>query len=213
MIVYVLEKNGYQDIKNVSCLKNQSVYINLTNRCCCNCTFCLRQTKQMLQENSLWIKHEPTYQEVIEELKKYPISDFKEIVFCGFGEPLTRVEEVVKIAKYIKNRDKQCQIRVNTNGLSSVTHQRDIGKDLKGLVDSISISLNAPTKEEYYALTNSKYGIDSFEYMILFAKSCLQNIPTVVFTVVDIIGDTKIKQCQKLCDLLGIRLRVRCFEE
>lgn len=213
MIVYVLKKNGYQDAKNVRSVKDQSVYVNMTNRCCCSCTFCLRQTKQMMQENSLWLKKEPTVQEVIEELEKYSISDFKEIVFCGFGEPLTRVNEIVEVAKYIKNKDKDCPIRINTNGLSSLTHKRDISVDLKGLVDTISISLNAPTKEEYYALTKSKYGIDSFDHMIAFAKNCMQHIPLVVFTIVDIIGETKIKQCQKLCHTLGIPLRIRPFEK
>lgn len=213
MILYVLEGNGYQDVKNISCLKGQSVYVNLTNRCCCNCTFCLRQTKQMLQESTLWLEHEPTYQEVIDELEKYNISTFKELVFCGFGEPLTRVEDLIKIAKYIKNRDVHCSIRINTNGLSSITHKRDITKDLEGWIDVISISLNAPTKEEYYALTRSKYGIDSFAYMLTFAKNCLQHIPYVVFTVVDIIGEEKIKQSQELCNQLGIHLRVRPFEE
>lgn len=213
MILYVLEGNGYQDVKNLTSLKDKSVYVNMTNRCCCNCTFCLRQTKQMLQENSLWLKREPAYTEVIHELEKYDIADFKELVFCGFGEPLTRVDDIVKVAKYIKNSDKDCLIRINTNGLSSISHGRDITVDLENLIDVISISLNAPTKEEYYALTRSIYGLDSFEYMVDFAKQCTLHIPRVVFTVVDIIGEEKIAQCKKLCNQLGIELRIRPFEE
>lgn len=213
MILYTLQGNGYQDIKECQNYKDKTVYVNITNRCCCNCTFCLRQTKQMLESNSLWLSKEPTMEEIMEEFSQYSISDFKEIVFCGFGEPLTRVDTIVEISTYLKSRDSHCKIRINTNGLSSYTHQRDITVELEGLIDTISISLNAPTKEEYYQMTRSKYGMDSFDYMLEFTKACKKHIPEVVMSVVDIIGDKKIQQCQEICQQLGVILRIRPFEQ
>ena len=147
------------------------------------------------------------------EFKKYDLNDFKEVVFCGFGEPLMRHDDLMKVAKYLKETRKDLQIRINTNGLSSIVLKRDITPDFKGLIDTVSISLNAPSKEEYYQLTRSKYGIDSFDYMLDFTLKTKQYVENVVLTVVDIIGDEKIAKCQKIADDLGVSLRVRPFEE
>ena len=119
----------------------------------------------------------------------------------------------MKVAKYIKEKRSDLSIRINTNGLSSITLGRDIAPDFKGVIDTVSISLNAPTKEEYYELTRACYGVDSFNYMLQFTKACKKYVPSVVLTVVDIIGVEKIKLCQKIADGLGVELRVRPFEE
>ena len=95
----------------------------------------------MLESNSLWLKEEPTVEMIIEEFKKYDLNDFKEVVFCGFGEPLTRHDDLMKVAKYLKETRNDLLIRINTNGLSSVTLKRDITPDFKGLIDTVSISL------------------------------------------------------------------------
>ena len=115
--------------------------------------------------------------------------------------------------RYIKEKRSDLSIRINTNGLSSITLGRDIAPDFKGVIDTVSISLNAPTKEEYYELTRACYGVDSFNYMLQFTKACKKYVPSVVLTVVDIIGVEKIKLCQKIADGLGVELRVRPFEE
>lgn len=213
VILYTLYKNSYIDIKELDDLKGVTCYVNSTNRCSCACTFCLRNTKEMLESNSLWLKKEPTVEMIIDEFKKYDLNDFKEIVFCGFGEPLTRHDDLMKVAKYLKETRKDLSIRINTNGLSSITLKRDITPDFKGLIDTLSISLNAPSKEEYYQLTRSRYGIDSFDYMLDFTLKAKQYVENVVLTVVDIIGDEKIAKCQKIADDLGVTLRVRPFEE
>ena len=119
----------------------------------------------------------------------------------------------MKVAKYIKEKRSDLSIRINTNGLSSITLGRDIAPDFKGVIDTVSISLNAPTKEEYYELTRSRFGIDSYQAMLDFAVRCKDYVPHVVLSVVDIIGEEKIKKCQNICDELGVTLRVRPFEE
>lgn len=213
MILYTIHGNGYQDISELASLEDVTVYVNLTNRCPCACTFCLRQTKEMEEGHSLWLKEEPTVEDVIKEFQKYDLDDFHEVVFCGFGEPLERVEDVIQIAGILKHFRRDLPIRVNTNGLACLIHQRDVTPEFKGRIDTVSISLNAPDAKEYDALTRSRFGIGSFQAMLDFAKSCLEYVPFVVMSVVDIIGEEKIKKCQAICDDLGVTLRVRPFEE
>ncbi|UTY39311.1 TatD family nuclease-associated radical SAM protein [Allocoprobacillus halotolerans] len=159
------------------------------------------------------VKKEPTVEEVIHEFQKYDLDDFKEVVFCGFGEPLERVEDVVQIAGILKHFRRDLPIRVNTNGLANLIHQRDITPELKGRIDTVSISLNAPDAKEYYELTRSRFGMKSYQAMLDFAASCRDYVPFVVLSVVDIIGEEKIQKCQQICDELGVQLRVRPFEE
>ena len=213
MILYTLHGNGYQDISELDSLEDVTVYVNLTNRCPCACTFCLRQTKEMEEGHSLWLKEEPTVEDVIKEFQKYDLDDFHEVVFCGFGEPLERVEDVIQIAGILKHFRRDLPIRVNTNGLACLIHQRDVTSEFKGRIDTVSISLNAPDAKEYDALTRSRFGLESFQAMLDFAASCLEYVPFVVMSVVDIIGEEKIKKCQAICDDLGVTLRVRPFEE
>ena len=213
VILYTLNGNSYIDIKHLESRKGVKVYVNSTNRCPCACTFCLRQTKQMMEANSLWLEKEPTVEMIIDEFKKYDLIDFKEVIFCGFGEPLERIDDLMKVADYLKATRPDLPTRVNTNGLANQVHGKDVTPLLKGRIDTVSISLNAPTKEEYYELTRSKFGMESFEDMLSFAREAKQYVPHVVLTVVDIIGPDKIAACQKIADDLGVTLRVRPFEE
>lgn len=218
VILYTYKDGVYYNLNNISLeemnekgIKN-NIYVNLTNRCPCSCTFCLRQTKEMTEQNSLWLKREPSVDEVIAEFEKLDISKYNEVIFCGFGEPTERLDDIILIAKYLKKRRAEIFIRINSNGLSDLVNKKETAPLFKGLVDTMSISLNASNAEEYYRLTRSKFGIKSYEEMQKFAVSCKKYIPNVVFTVVDCIGEDEIKACQKVCDNLGVTLRVRAFE-
>ncbi|MDY4077569.1 MAG: TIGR04100 family radical SAM protein [Clostridium sp.] len=218
VILYTYKDGVYYNLNNISLeemnekgIKN-NIYVNLTNRCPCSCTFCLRQTKEMTEQNSLWLKREPSVDEVIAEFEKLDIFKYNEVIFCGFGEPTERLDDVILIAKYLKKRRAEILIRINSNGLSDLVNKKETAPLFKGLVDTMSISLNASNAEEYYRLTRSKFGIKSYEEMQKFAVSCKKYIPNVVFTVVDCIGEDEIKACQKVCDNLGVTLRVRAFE-
>lgn len=213
MILYTLKDNQFVDLASLDSLEDAHVYVNLTNRCPCACTFCLRQTKVMSESHTLWLKEEPTVDEIMKEFQKYDLDDFSEVVFCGFGEPLERVDEVIQIAGLLKLYHRDLPIRINTNGLANLIHQRDVTPQFKGRIDIVSISLNAPDEKEYYELTRSRFGIGSFQAMLDFAKKCKAYVPHVILSVVDIIGEDKIKRCQKICDDLNVTLRVRPFEE
>lgn len=212
-ILYTLYKNTYIDLSHLDSTKGVTCYVNTTNRCPCACTFCLRQTKEMMENNSLWLKEEPSKEMIIEEFKKYNLNDFKEIVFCGFGEPMERWNDIKEVIDYIRSVKKDMKIRINTNGLANDIYDRDVTPEYKGRFDTVSISLNAPTKEEFLELTRSKFGISSFDDMLDFTKKCKAYVPNVVLTVVDIIGEEKIEACQKITDEIGVTLRVRPFEE
>ena len=191
-ILYTVHPGGqYVNLENISDEEMQSgikVYVNATNRCPCSCTFCLRTKKHMAESNTLWLKREPTLEEILAAFKKYDLNNFKEVIFCGFGEPLVRVDDLMQVADYIKGIRPDLPIRVNTVGLANQVHNRDIIPELKGRIDTVSISLNTPSKEEYYKLTRSKF-------------------------VDHVISDEEIAQCQKICDRLGVTLRVRPYEE
>ena len=212
MILYTLYGNSYININQLESLKGKNVYVNMTNRCPCNCTFCLRQTKQMLENNSLWLKEEPSIQEILDEFALYDLYDFNEVIFCGFGEPTERLYDLLEVAEELKKRRKDLPIRINTIGLGNLMYKKDITPLFKDKIDTISISLNAPDENEFLELTRNKFGIESYNSMLDFASKAKDYVPNVVLTVVDIIGDEKIKKCEEICYNIGVKLRVRPFE-
>lgn len=211
MILYTLFNSSYIDIKELDSIENKAIYVNTTNRCPCACTFCLRQTKEMMEGNSLWLKNEPTVETIIEEFEKYDMSIAREVVFCGFGEPFERIDDIIDVAKYLKEKYQDIKIRINTNGLGDLVNNKPTAPLLKGLIDTISISLNSPHEKTYEDLVRSRYK-NSYKAMLDFTKSCIGNVENIVMSVVDIIGEEDIKLCQEITDSIGVTLRVRPFE-
>ena len=205
---------GYLDIANSGDLAGKNIYVNMTNRCPCNCVFCLRQTKKMMEGNSLWLKEgEPSVDQVMDLFAPYDLSVINELIFCGYGEPLERIADVCEVIDRLKSKYPDLKVRVNTNGLANLVHGRDITPELAGRFDTVSISLNAPDAEEFLALTRSKFGIGSFEALQEFAVLAKRHVPNVVMTVVEkVMSEDKIELCRKLCNDLGVTLRVRPFE-
>lgn len=205
---------GYLDVANSGDLTGKNIYVNMTNRCPCNCVFCLRQTKKMMEGNSLWLKEgEPSVDRVMDLFAPYDLSVINELIFCGYGEPLERVADVCEVIDRLKSKYPDLKVRVNTNGLANLVHGRDITPELAGRFDTVSISLNAPDAEEFLALTRSKFGIGSFEALQEFAVLAKRHVPNVVMTVVEkVMSEDKIELCRKLCNDLGVTLRVRPFE-
>jgi len=219
MILYTVTgkvgQAGYLNLKDSGDLTGKNVYVNITNRCPCSCVFCLRQTKKMMEGNSLWLKGgEPSVETVMEEFDAFDLSVIHELIFCGFGEPLERLGDVCKIIDQLKAKYPNLKVRVNTNGLANLIHGKDITPELKGRFDTVSISLNAPDAEEFLALTRSKFGIQSYDALKDFAVKAKQFVPNVVLTVVEkVMSKEKIEICRKTCEKLGVTLRVRPFED
>jgi len=185
----------------------KAIYINLTNRCPNSCTFCVRNTHDGVGGYHLWLEKEPTAEEVIALLEAE--GDVSEIIFCGLGEPTTAIDVLVDVAAYLQTRGSH--IRLNTNGQGSAYAGEDIAPRLMGLIDVVSISLNAPTAEEYHQYCRSIYGEQAFQNLIDFSRECIAEGIDTVMTVVDVIGDEKIEACRAIAQDIGARFRVRHY--
>lgn len=189
---------------------NSNVYLNITNACPCNCEFCIRRTSDGVGESdSLWLSHNPPFEEVKAAIDAFDFTNYNEAVFCGYGEPTSSFDVLIKTAQYL--RDKGIKTRINTNGLGCLIHKRDIVKELCENIDFISISLNAPTAEKYYNIVHPVFGEKSFDAMLDFARECKKYTENVAFSVVDVISKEDIEASQKLADEVGINLRVRVY--
>ena len=185
----------------------------MTNRCPCACTFCLRHNKDhVFKANSLWLDREPTVKEVCDSLDTWDLSKYDAVVFCGYGEPTERLDDLLKVASYIKSKG-DIKVRINTNGLSDLINGGKTAYKLKGLIDSVSISLNATNKDNYFKVVRPKFGIESYEAMLSFTKECTEYVPEVVMTVVDVVTSKEEQELsRKICESVGATLRVRPYE-
>ena len=190
------------------------IYVNMTNRCPCSCTFCLRQNADSVYgSDPLWLDREPTVEEVCKDLDKWSLEEFDEIVFCGYGEPTERLFDILEVAKYIKSKS-SIKIRINTNGLSDLIHSEPTAHYLKGLINTVSVSLNATNAEDYERVVRPKFGIQSFDAMLKFTKDCVGNVDNVMMTVVDVVTSKEEQEKSKeICESIGATLRIRPYEE
>ena len=187
----------------------ESLYVNLTNKCPCRCVFCVREEHETVgNNNSLWLDHDPSMEEIKADLERFNLSDYKEIVFCGFGEPMMRMDDLIETAKYIKSKA-DIKTRINTNGLGDLIHEKNTAECIKDCIDSVSISLNAPDKESYCRVTRPKFGEQSFDAMLKFAEECRDCGINIAFSVVDEITPEEIEKSKELAESLGVKLRVR----
>lgn len=185
------------------------MYINITNGCPCDCVFCLRNNSDSVKDNdSLWLEHEPDFSEITSAFDSFDRTGVTDAVFCGYGEPTMRADMLVRTAEYIKQHS-DLRIRLNTNGLVRLIHKDfDIGR-FRGLIDMVSISLNAPDAARYNEVTRPHFGERSFQAMLDFAADMKKMGVDTRFTVVDVITKDEIDRCRSLADSMGIPLRVR----
>ena len=187
------------------------IYINLTNKCSNNCEFCIRNGKEKFYDYYLWLDKEPTAQETIKELEKY--MDYQNFVFCGFGEPLYALDTIIEAAKYLKRNNKHT--RLNTNGQADLIHKGfssdEIAKKIAGIIDEVSISLNAADAESYQKICHSEFGIEGYASMLRFAKACKENGIKVILTIVDCMGEEQIEKASLIAKKLGAEFRVRRY--
>lgn len=188
------------------------MYINITNGCPCRCLFCLRNNADSIKDNdSLWLEHEPSFDEITAAFEAFDKTGISDAVFCGYGEPTVRADMVVRVAEYIK-ANSDMKIRLNTNGLVKLIHPDFDTERFRGLIDSVSISLNAPDAKRYNEVTRPSFGEKSYGVMLDFAKEMKEICPEVKFTVVDtFITAEEIEHCKKTAEELGIPLRVRAY--
>ena len=192
---------------------HNNLYVNLTNRCTCSCTFCLRNEKETVGESStLWLEHEPSVEEVKKEFEKLNKDEYNEVVFCGFGEPTERIDDLIEIAKFVKEKYHK-KIRINTNGQGSLSNGKDIAPMMKGVIDIVSVSLNTPNEKRYNEIVRSRFGDQAYQAMLSFVKEVKKYVPEVVLsTVSTTITKEEEEECRKICEDLGVTYRIRPFE-
>ena len=190
---------------------NDGLYSNVTKEFMNKCEFCIRDSNEAVgNASTLWLTQTPSAPEVIKELLSFDIGSYSEIVFCGFGEPLIEISTVIKVARELKEIT-DVPIRINTNGLANMYHKRDITFELYGLIDSISISLNAKNANDYDKMCNSSFGEEAFNGVIDFIKCAKQNISDVTITVLDLLSPSDIEECRKIAEDLCVKFRVRNY--
>ncbi len=185
-----------------------SLYLNLTNRCPNRCEFCIRNVKNGVGGSDLRLLKEPTFDELKEDIGLFPLSSYKEVVFCGFGEPTCNLSMMSQVGPWLKHNG--CRTRLNTNGLGGLINKRDdVPKLIASYIDCVSISLNASTAELYQEICRSKFGEAAFYAMLDFAKGCVEQGIDTTMSVVDFIGEEEIEACRQLVATTGAKFRVR----
>ena len=190
------------------------LYVNMTNKCPCRCAFCIRDMVDSLGDaDSLWLKREPSKEELMKMLKQQNLAAYDEIVFCGYGEPTERLDCLLAVCDYVKNDPLlkgRLKTRLNTNGLSDFINDRPTAREFSGRLDAISISLNSPTAEKYNELCRPKFGIQSFDEILRFTEEVKQYVPDVTMSVVSgSISSQDVEECRKTAAKLGVKFRVR----
>lgn len=190
-----------------------NLYVNLTNKCSNGCDFCVRNERESYYGHYLWLQHgEPTAEKVMAVVtggQAGSMSQYKEAVFCGFGEPTYKMSEMLHLCDFFHARG--LKTRLNTNGQGNLINKRDITPDLKDKIDLVNVSLNASCAEKYQPMCRSQFGESAFAAIIEFAKLCRKNGVNCRFSIVDCIGEEEIEACKRLAESVHVPLYIRKY--
>ena len=197
----------------ITYIVEDKLYVNVTNKCSNRCEFCIRNNGDgAYGSDSLWLEREPTRDEILDSIFSRDLTVFPELVFCGYGEPTYRLDDIIYVAQAVKERYSEMKIRINTNGHSDLIQGRNTAPDYEGVIDIVSISLNTPSAERYQQICHSIYGEESFEALLRFASEVKHYVPTVLLSAVkETLTPDEIEQCRMICSGLGVTLRLRDY--
>ena len=188
-------------------IKN-SLYCNLTNHCTNRCSFCIRDHGTGVFA-TLKLEKEPTLAEILDEVLSQNLNKYKEIVFCGYGEPTCRLYDMLEVCKRIREVS-DTPIRVNTNGHASLILGEDTAPAFKGLVDCVSISLNAADSDTYVKLCHPKFGENAYVGVLKFARDIIKYVPEVYLTVnSETISEADVARCAEIAANIDAKFLVR----
>ncbi|TYQ12860.1 UNVERIFIED_CONTAM: TatD family-associated radical SAM protein [Acetivibrio alkalicellulosi] len=184
-----------------------NLYINITNKCSNRCSFCIRDIKDGFL-NDLWLEREPSIEDIKCDILKRDLEKYNQLVFCGFGEPFERFDTLIEVCKRVKEKS-SIHIRINTNGLANLIYKSDVTPYLEGLVDSLSVSLNAPNAKEYDEICSSVFGLDAFPAILDFIDKAKRYVRDIQVSVVDCLLPEKIQECNKIAQELNVKIKIR----
>ena len=190
-----------------------ALYINMTNRCSNRCSFCIRNNDDgAYGSDTLWLEREPSVEEILFSVFSRDLTSYREIVFCGYGEPTYRIDALCEVAREIKKRYPTLTIRVNTNGHADLINGKDTASMFKDSIDIVSISLNTPNADKYNEICHPVYKEKAFSALITFAKNVKNYVQKTLFSVVrQTLSEKELEDCQKIADEAGVELRVRDY--
>jgi TatD family-associated radical SAM protein len=185
-----------------------SLYLNITDRCTLTCAFCPKTLGTMkVHDYDLALDHRPEFDEVIAAIGDPAAYD--EVVFCGYGEPTLRLGLLLDVARWIKERGGR--VRVNTDGLASLANKRDVLPEMAGLVDAVSVSLNAQSPEVYNRHCQPALP-GAYQAVLAFLQGAPRYIPEVTATAIDGLEDVDIDACERIAAMCGARFRRRVLD-
>lgn len=188
-----------------------SLYVNITNRCSNRCDFCVRTQADGFYSDNLWLEREPAREEILAAVKSENPVRYDSIVFCGYGEPTERLDDMLFVCRELK-KEYRIPIRLNTNGQSDLINRRRTAPEFRDALDTVSISLNAPSAEGYDAICHPIFGENVFRAILDFASDVRQFVPSVLFSVIrGTIPDSDIEKCRLIAEKYGVMLRVRDY--
>lgn len=187
---------------------NGNLYLNITGRCSCACTFCLREFTSEVYGYDLLLEREPAVEEIVEavemSLDREPAA---QLVFCGLGEPTLRLDVVLEVTRWARAHG--LPTRLDTNGLgAAVDPARDVVAELvQAGLDAVSISLNAADPAAYEALCRPQVR-GAHAAVVEFARQCVAAGLDTTLSALDGIG-VDLEACAALAADIGGRFRVR----
>jgi len=204
----------YTLIYSINNEKNpQTVYVNLTNACTNSCVFCLREQKDDVCGANMRHDDNYTLEDIIRQFKNF--SSIKEVVFCGYGEPFLKKDMMKEFCKYLRQNYPEIKIRVNTNGHANAIYKTNTAEEFKGLIDAVSVSLNASNADEYNEICHPKI-VNAYSEVKKFIKSARDagmDVSASIVTGFDKEHNIDIEKCRKIADSLGAKFRNREFIE
>jgi TatD family-associated radical SAM protein len=181
------------------------LYLNITDRCTLTCAFCPKTLgSRQVHDYDLTLDHRPEFAEVVAAIGDP--GDYSEVVFCGYGEPTLRLGLLLEVAAWIKERGGR--VRLNTDGLASLANKRDVLPEMAGLIDAVSVSLNAQSPEVYIRHCQPALP-GAYQAVLAFLQEAPRYIPEVTATAIDGLDGVDIEACARIARMCGARFRRR----
>ncbi|MBQ8690004.1 MAG: radical SAM protein [Clostridia bacterium] len=192
---------------------DEGLYLNITNRCTNRCEFCIRNNGDgAYGSDSLWLEHEPTREEIVDAVFSRDLEKYSEVVFCGYGEPTVRLDDMRYVALKIKEKHPALTIRVNTNGHSDLIHGKNTAPSFADAFDVVSVSLNTPNSQKYEQICHSVYKEKAFSALLTFTENVKNYVQKTLLSVVrQSLTEDELSECYAIAEKIGVSLKVRDY--
>ena len=188
-----------------------NLYLNITDHCTLRCRFCPKHNgSHQVRQFDLSLQRKPSLNEILQAVEDAgDITQFKEVVFCGYGEPTLRLKELLAVAKHVKAQG--VRVRLNTDGLANLVHKHNVLPELGQCIDAVSVSMNAQNQAVYEKHCDP--GVTgSFQAMLEFLRQAPRYINDVTATAIDGLDGVDIEQCAAIARDLGVKFRRRVLD-